>query len=432
MIDADWCDFPFQIVKHMCKADVIKLEDCVARVPRLRPMPKEKLRPLDQRAWLDPRPEGTYVISGGLGALGLEVARHLVECVARRIVLLSRRALPARKTWATLSGEMTNAVHQIQRLEQAGATVCSIALDLGASGAATSLADKLEALSLPPVLGVVHAAGVVEDQLVLETTSDSFNRVLAPKVAGTLALHEAFPPTTVDFFVLFSSCGQLFGFPGQASYASGNAFLDSMAEHRRALGDNAIALQWTFWRGLGMAALNPTSEEFIEAEIQNKGITSISRDDAFRAWTHVAKYNISHAVVLRSLVLEADDMLPMDILEDIVVRRAPAGAEKSEVDGLITSTGSSIGGKIPAPGPERNAVLMARISECVASVLQLPSVEDVDPKAALSELGMDSVMTVALRRQLQQALKVKVPPTVVWGHPTVSHLTKWLAKEIPA
>lgn len=432
-IDADWSDFPFQVVKYVSKADVVKVEDCIARVSRLRPMPKEKLRPLDQQSCLDPRPEGTYVISGGLGALGLEVARHLVKCGARRIVLLSRRALPARKTWASLSGGMTEAVRQIQLLEQAGATVYSIALDLGSSDAASVLSDRLEALSLPPVLGVVHAAGVVDDQLVLETTPESFNRVLAPKVAGTLALHQAFPPTTVDFFVLFSSCGQLIGFPGQASYASGNAFLDSMAEHRRALGDNAIALQWTSWRGLGMAASTPASEEFIEAELQSKGITSISRDDAFRAWNHVAKYDMSHGVILRSLVLEADDMLPMDILEDIAVRRAPATAETSEDAAASGANASaSTSEKMPAPGPERNAVLTARISECVASVLQLPGVEDVDPKAALSELGMDSVMTVALRRQLQQALKVKVPPTLVWGHPTVSHLTKWFANEIPA
>lgn len=432
VIDADWSDFPFQVVKYVSKADVVKVEDCIARVSRLRPMPKERLRPLDQRSGLDPRPEGTYVISGGLGALGLEVARHLVECGARRIVLLSRRALPARKTWTSMSGEMTEAVNKIRLLEQAGATVYSIALDLGFSDAATILSEKLEALSVPPVLGVVHAAGVVEDQMVLETTPESFNRVLAPKIAGTLALHQAFPPNTVDFFVLFSSCGQLFGFPGQASYASGNAFLDSMAERRRALGDNAIALQWTSWRGLGMAASTPASEEFIEAELQSKGITSISRDDAFRAWNHVAKYDMSHGVVLRNLVLEADDLLPMDILEDIAVWRAPAMAEKSDAGASGASADSSTGERIPAPGPERNVVLTARISECVASVLQLPSVEDVDPMAALSELGMDSVMTVALRRQLQQALKIKVPPTLVWGHPTVSHLTKWFANEIPA
>jgi 6-methylsalicylic acid synthase len=84
----------------------------------------------------------------------------------------------------------------------------------------------------------------------------------------------------------------------------------------------------------------------------------------------------------------------------------------------------------PAPGPERIAYLVGKVSACVASVLQLPDVSDVDPKVALPELGMDSVMTVALRRQLQSALGVKVPPTLVWGHPTVSHLSKWFADKV--
>ena len=429
VIDADWSDFPFQVVKYVTKADVVKVEDSIARVSRLRAMPQDKLYPTKEQSSFDPRPEGTYVISGGLGALGLEVASFLVKRGARRIVLLSRRALPSRKLWGTEACPMNDTVQKIQALEQGGATVYSLAVDIGAANATAVLTEKLDALSLPNVLGVVHAAGVVEDQLVLETTPESFERVLAPKIAGAIALHQAFPPTTVDFFIMFSSCGQLFGFPGQSSYASGNAFLDSMAEHRRGLGDNSVAFQWTSWRGLGMAASTPASMDFIEAELESKGITSVTCDEAFRAWDHVAKYNMSHGVVLRSLVLGADDLLPMDILEDIVVRRAPATSAGGD-DSTAAPRGS--GDALPEKGPLRNAYLANKISECVAGVLQLPSVEDVDPKAALSELGMDSVMTVALRRQLQSTLKVKVPPTLVWGHPTVGHLTKWFANEVGA
>ena len=168
--------------------------------------------------------------------------------------------------------------------------------------------------------------------------------------------------------------------------------------------------------------------DFIEAELESKGITSISRDEAFRACDHLAKYNTSHGVVLRSHVLDADAMLPMDILEDIVVRRASPASSSSTAtaDTLAASTVD----ELPAAGPERNKYLGLKISECVASVLQLPSAEDVDPKAALADLGMDSVMTVALRRQLQQNLKLKVPPTLLWGHPTLGHLVKWFAKEM--
>lgn len=428
LIDVDSMEFPFQAIKYVSGADVIKVEDTIAKVSRLRAMRQTQLYPLDEPSQMTPKPEGTYVISGGLGALGLEVASFLTERGARRIVLLSRRALPPRRIWDTEACPMRKEIAQIQQLEAAGTSIYSLAIDLGSPSAASDLQTKLDALSFPPVLGVVHAAGLVEDQLIMDTTPDSFNRVLSPKVAGTLALHKIFPPKSVDFFLLFSSCGQLFGFPGQGSYASGNAFLDSLAEHRRALGDNARALQWTSWRGLGMAATTPESEEFIEAELESKGIASVSRDEAFRAWDHVAKYDIAHGVVLRCIPLEADDMLPMDILEDIVVRRTPPAALLA--DAAVAEGGAPVADSLPENGPKRMEYLTNKISKCVAGVLQLPSVEDVDPKAALADMGMDSVMTVALRRGLQQGLKVKVPPTLVWGHPTVGHLVKWFAKEL--
>lgn len=428
LIDVDSMEFPFQAIKYVSGADIIKVDDTIAKVSRLRAMPQSKLHPADSHSKMTPKPEGTYLISGGLGALGLEVAAFLTERGAHRILLLSRRALPPRKLWGSRSCPMAKEIRQVQQLEKAGASIYSVTIDLGSPSAASDLQSKLDALSLPPVLGVVHAAGLVEDQLIMDTTPDSFARVLAPKVAGTLALHRTFPPGTLDFFVLFSSCGQLFGFPGQGSYAAGNAFLDTMAERRRALGDNAVALQWTSWRGLGMAATTPDSAAFIEAELQSKGITSVTRDEAFRAWDHVAKYDISHGVVLRSLLLDADDILPMDIVEDIVVRKSPAvvaaSTDVANTDGIPTAT------TLPEAGPMRIEYLMTKISECVASVLQLPSIEDVDPKAALADMGMDSVMTVALRRGLQGTLKVKVPPTLVWGHPTVGHLVKWFVKEL--
>jgi 6-methylsalicylic acid synthase len=432
LIDVDCETFPFQVVKNMSGADVVKVEDSIARVGRLRAMPQDKLYSSNKPAQLQPRPDGTYIISGGLGSLGLEVASFLVERGARRIILLSRRALPYRKTWASATGPEQKIIESIQALEKVGATVCCLAVDLSAADASTILSEKLDMLSLPPVAGVVHAAGVVGDEFVLSTTPSAFNRVLAPKVAGALSLHKAFPPASVDFFMLFSSCGQLFGFPGQASYASGNAFLDSLAEHRRALGDNAIALQWTSWRGLGMAATTQASADFIEAELEGKGITSISRDEAFLAWDHVAKFDISHGVVLRSRTLEANEVLPMDILEEIAARRSPSVEETKSTTTSDTesSAPAPAQGAVPASGPERTAYLTSKISECVATVLQLPDVSDVDPKVALPELGMDSVMTVALRKQLQSTLGVRVPPTLVWGHPTVSHLTKWFSDKV--
>ncbi len=422
LIDTEDSSFPFLAIRYVQGQDVIRMSDGVPRTARLRPFPREMTSKGVNLNSLLPRPEGTYIITGGIGALGLEVADFLVEKGARRLVLVSRRELPPRGDWETLDGSIKNAAQKIKHLENLGATIHVVAADIGAPLGSEDLNNALNALSLPPTLGVVHAAGVLEDQLVLETTADSFDRVLRPKIAGALALHSLFPPGSLDFFVLFSSCGQLFGFPGQSSYASGNAFLDTLATHRHNLGDNAIAFQWTSWRGLGMAA----STDFINAELESKGITDVTRDEAFRAWEHVAKFDTDHAVVLRSLAFDENEPLPVPILTDIAVRRAgtAAGAGPAAEGGAGSDSTTNMS------GPELKAHLDTKIRECVMSVLQLSSIDDVDSRAALADLGVDSVMTVTLRKKLQSSLKVKVPPTLTWSHPTVGHLVGWYIEKL--
>jgi 6-methylsalicylic acid synthase len=312
---------------------------------------------------------------------------------------------------------MASVIRKIRELERKGASVYTIKADISDSEA---FEIAIKNLSLPPILGVVHAAGVLEDQLILNMTADSLQRVTAPKVAGTLTLHKLFPPKTLDFLMLFSSCGQLFGFPGQGSYAAGNAFLDTLATHRHSLGDNTVAIQWTSWRGLGMAA----STDYINAELESKGIRDVTCEDAFRAWAHLARYGMDHGVVLRSCVFDEGEAVPHPILTDIAIRRA-GSAQASAASPALGNRAADI----PARGPELKAYVTTAIRECVSKVLQL-GVEDVDTRAALADLGVDSGMTVTLRKQLQQSLKVKVPPTLTWNYPTVGHLAGWFAEKL--
>ncbi|KAH8698122.1 6-methylsalicylic acid synthase MsaS [Phaeosphaeriaceae sp. PMI808] len=421
LIDTENTTFPLTEMRYVQGADIIRIRDGVARTALLRSLPRSALLPSAQKSQLLPKPDGTYLITGGFGALGLAVAGFLVEQGARRIVLNSRRGLPSRSAWDTIDASLAPVVTAIRALEAQGATVYVLPLDISVVGAADSLRAHLDALSLPPVRGIVHAAGVLENELAIDTTEAAFNKVLAPKVTGGLVLHEAFPPQSVDFFVLFSSCGQLVGFTGQSSYGAGNSFLDSLATHRRAHGDKgAVAFQWTSWRSMGMGA----STDFINAELESKGITDVTRDEAFAAWMHLAKYDIDHGVVLRSLALDEGEPLPSAILSDIVMRRTNEKSSSNDGGTIVSGAGG-----LPKEGPELNVYLDEKIRECVGSVLGMPT-EEVDSRAALSDLGVDSVMTVTLRRQMQQALKIKVPPTLTWSHPTVSHLVGWFAGKI--
>jgi 6-methylsalicylic acid synthase len=157
LIDVESSEFPSQAIKYVNGADIVKVEDTVARVARLRPLPSAKQ--LSGKSQLEVRPEGTYLITGGLGDLGLEVADSLVEKGASRLVLVSRRSVPSRKTWASATPEWRSIIDKIQALESKGASVYSIAVDMSADDAAEELANKLDVLNLPPVLGAVHAAG---------------------------------------------------------------------------------------------------------------------------------------------------------------------------------------------------------------------------------------------------------------------------------
>ncbi|KAJ5753785.1 Acyl transferase/acyl hydrolase/lysophospholipase [Penicillium nucicola] len=420
LIDVEEPTMPLAAMRYIQGADIVRMSDGIARTARFRSLPRTKLRPVSQGSRLLPRPEGTYLITGGLGVLGLEVADFLVEKGARRLLLISRRALPPRKTWNQINPDLQSTIDKIRQLESQGASVHVLPLDLTKPDAAKQLSEALDRLALPAVQGVVHAAGVLDNQLVLQTTRDAFNRVLAPKIAGALALHDVFPPKSVDFFVMFSSCGNLVGFTGQASYGSGNAFLDTLATHRASLGDTAVSFQWTSWRGLGMGA----STDFINAELESKGITDVTRDEAFAAWQHLAKYDLDHGVVLRSRAFEDGEPIPVPILNDIAVRRVSTTTGTGQA-----TAGSNSNDAMPKSGPALKTYLDEKIRECVAKVLQMAA-SDVDSKAALADLGVDSVMTVTLRRQLQLTLKTAIPPTLTWSHPTVGHLVTWFIEKI--
>ncbi|KAH9209744.1 hypothetical protein DL95DRAFT_476538 [Leptodontidium sp. 2 PMI_412] len=417
LIDNEGPSFPITPLKYVQGQDIIRFIDGVSRVARLRPFSADQRHQINKT--LLPKAQGTYILTGGLGALGIETCDWLIEKGARRIAIISRRALPPRNAWPSAGGHMAVILTRIRAMEKQGASIYVVPLDISAPNAHEQLIVELNNLSLPPVLGVIHGSGVLEDSLLADTTADSFERVLAPKISGAIALHKAFPPGTLDFFVLYSSIGQLVGTSGQSSYASGNAFLDTLATHRRDQGDNAIAFQWTAWRGLGMGA----STDFLTLELQSKGITDIKRDEGFRAWEHMSKYDVDHAVVTRILAFDEDDVLPCGLLEDIVVRR-PRARDASE-----TAERKGDSDARPTETTELKSWLDVKIRECIAFVLKIGDIDDIDARVAVSDFGLDSVMTIVLRQRLQSVLKVKVPQTLTWNHPTVTAMVEWFLKQ---
>ena len=207
------------------------------------------------------RPDGTYLITGGLGVLGLLVAEHLAQRGARRIVLAGRTAMPARTDWA----DDDRRVQALRRLEAGGVSVHTIACDITDL---TATRSALAALRLPAVRVVVHAAGTEHSALLHRLDETRLREVMRPKVDGALVLHQIFPPGSTDFHVLFSSAGPLLGLPGQAAYAAANAYLDALTAHRRAGGHReTVSMAWTSWHGMGMA----TAAQATDVELAARG-----------------------------------------------------------------------------------------------------------------------------------------------------------------
>lgn len=380
---------PLDALGSLAGHGVLVIRDGVALAARL--SGSSTVAPV-QTAAMRCAPGGTYLITGGTGALGLRMAQHLADLGARRLVLLSRSGLADRSDWA--ENPQSVAIRAVTALEERGVSVTVAAVDIGAPESAAALRDVLR--PLPPVRGVIHAAGVEAGALLMNTTSDEFAAAMHPKVQGTLVLHEVFPPGQLDWMVLFSSCGYLAGFPGQGAYGCANAFLDGMARHRRSLGDRTTAVAWTAWRGMGMGS----ASEFVAAQLDALGMGTVGAEDAMRALDLAMREDAANVVVL--------PVLPAAAAVPILAGVAPEDEPDDVAD--------------PAAGEFDPEQLAAHVLTAVASQLGLAE-SDVNVDLPLVELGVDSIMTVRLRRQLEKQTGLSLPPTLLWEHPTAAAVT---------
>ncbi|SCF13813.1 6-methylsalicylic acid synthase [Micromonospora haikouensis] len=411
-------DVPADLVLRLFGADpaedVISLRDGAPEVARI-----TAVDGAPTRAPFTCQADGTYLITGGLGALGLEVAQWLVERGARRLVLTGRRALPPRATWDHPADDGQRAKIKVVRdLEALGVTVRSVALDIADAERAAALLDT-DTLGLPPIRGVVHAAGVLDNRMLADVDEESVRTVLRPKAAGAWTLHELFPPGTLDFLVFFSSCGQLLGLPGQSTYGPANVFLDALAALRQATaGDVTLSLGWTSWRSKGMSV-----NEVVDLELRARGVGAISVREAFDAWDWAHRHGAGQFTVLRVLPGEPGMERPAVLTETV----AGVGADDA------AQVGSGQVADLSGLAPEAlRSRLLAEVTERIVAEMGR-SGEDLDPRRSLSEQGLDSVMTIVVRRSLESRFGRVLPAALLWHQPTVTaiadHLTALLISE---
>lgn len=365
------------------------------------------------------RPDATYLVTGGLGALGLQVANWLVSQGARSLVLAGRHA----------ASEQAQAV--IASLEAQGATVTVAQMDASQADQVAGLLASLRQHG-QPLRGIVHAAGVLDDGVLRQQSWERFVSVLAPKAEGAWNLHRLTQDDRLDFFVAFSSAAAVLGSPGQGNYAAANAFLDGLAQARRAAGLPALSVNWGPWAAAGMAAA-------LDA-----------RDRSRLAATGLATLSPEQGLATLALLLAGDappQVVAARLQWPVLAERFPAGEEPPLLKELIArarsvsttgDAGAATQGERPdwvarlqASAPsERVPLLVDLLRERALRVLGLGPTYPLDAQRPLQELGLDSLMAVELKNSLSAAIGRNLAVTLLFEHPTLTSLAKHVVSEV--
>jgi acyl transferase domain-containing protein/SAM-dependent methyltransferase/acyl carrier protein len=360
------------------------------------------------------RHDGAYLLVGGLGGVGLQVAKWAAEQRPGHLVLLGRSG--AGRDASTFSAVRTSVIEEIQRL---GVKVTIVEGDVASASDMNALFQRFDG-EFPPLRGVFHMATVVDAADLSQLTDEQIRAMLRPKVSGMWILHELTRQIALDFFIAFSSTTSLLGSKGMAHYAAANQFLDSFAHFRRAAGLPMLSVIWGAWDAMRLVSSSD------QAMLTETGLLPMPSGEALgflpyliasrRAQVMIANIDWS---VLKPL-FEVKKRRPL--LEEF--NRVPAH-EWSGVSASVPTAAclQSAIGMAPEDGRE---FIQAFVQEQAARILgfrdgDLPPVE-----AALSDLGLDSLMAVDLKNRLQAGLGQYLSPTVVFDYPTVSDLVAML------
>ncbi|MFI0797063.1 type I polyketide synthase [Micromonospora rubida] len=356
-----------------------------------------------------PRLDGTVLVSGATGTLGALLCRHLVTAHdARQLLLVSRRGPDAE-----------GADELLADLKALGADVSIVAADLADPDAVADVLSMVDARH--PLRAVVHAAGVLDDATVESLTPDRLDAVLRPKVDAAWNLHRATLDHELTAFVLFSAAAGVFGGPGQGNYAAGNAFLDALAEHRRALGLPAVALAWGRWaQASGMTGHLDAADI---RRLDRGGMAALSNDEALALFD--AGWRSERPVLMPAKIITgvAAPGVPVHPLLAGLVRAAGRRAAAGEA-----ADGQAFAATLAGLSDDKRVrALRDLVLSHVAVVLGHGDPAGIEPTRAFRELGFDSLTAVELRNRLGAATGLRLPATLVFDNPTPAALAAHLA-----
>ncbi|NEQ68582.1 MAG: alpha/beta fold hydrolase, partial [Symploca sp. SIO2D2] len=398
----DEVEILLQQITDSQKEDHLAVRDRKTYVPRLVKHIPQESQPLSLRS------DATYLITGGLGALGIKTAAWMAEKGARNLILISRRH-PSEQVQQTIQG-----------LEELGTQVEILSADISVESDVANILEQIQT-SLPPLVGIIHAAGVLDDGVLQQTNWERFTKVMAPKVKGTWNLHKLTQNVSLDFFVCFSSISSLLGSPGQGNYAAANAFMDAIVHYRREMGLSGLTINWGAWSESGMATRLASQHQ---NRMKTAGISSISPEQGIQvleqllnnqSTTQVGVLPVDWSVLAKQLSSANPGSLLLALLQQ---EKLP---EKKDEEILEKLQAASI--------TERQDILRTYVQSLVAKTIGIHS-SKISIDDNFIELGIDSLMGMEIINQLSRDLDFIIYPREFYERPTINSLTQYLIAEL--
>ncbi|PSB05585.1 short-chain dehydrogenase, partial [Pleurocapsa sp. CCALA 161] len=384
----------------------------VARLTKARLKPENKSKSEDK---VIIKSKGTYLITGGFGALGLELAQWMVTEGAKHIVLVGR------------SEPNKTAVQKIEELEKAGANVSVLKGDISQQEELVHILEQIEAF-LPPLQGVIHAAGILDDGLLSSMKWEQFTKVMAPKVQGSWHLHQLTQHLMLDFFVCFSSMASILGSPGQGNYAAANAFMDALVYHRQSTGLPGLSINWGPWSQGGMAARLARSHQI---RWQKMGVDSITTERGLQALSQWLNQSVAQVSVMpiswhKFLQQFEGKSIPpiLSNMPGIATQNQSVPRERQKLEEFKEQLKS-------LNQPRRVQLLINYLTEIVIKILGLSQNNLPNPRKGFFDLGMDSLRALELSRDLKSDLGIALSSTAAFEYANIEELAMYLETILP-
>ena len=372
--------------------------------PRVPASPRPPLSPSPPPSF---RSDSTYLITGGTGGLGLQVAEWMVQRGAGHLALVSRHKPTA------------EVQEQLQVLDSQGATVETIRADVNDVQVLTTVLNNIAA-SPHPLRGVVHAAGVLSDGQLKQLSWPQFEQVLAPKVQGAWNLHQLTQNLALDHFVLFSSAASLLGSPGQANHAAANAFLDGLAHYRQRQGLPGLSLNWGAWSQVGSALKYQQGD----ALAWLAGVRLISPEQGLKQLEHLwtqPKAQIGVAPIQWSTFLRQGNLRQSPFLEGF--RQLMPSTHSSQLSSAFQQQLAA------TPKEQQRELLETHVCAQISQILGFAPGE-LDRRTGFFDLGLDSLTAMELKNRLEASLGYSLPSTLAFDYPTVDRLLDYLYEQL--